>query len=39
MSLYFFYTTVQKSQKRPKTQITEGGGGSCLKMDELKNVL
>ena len=30
MSLYLFYTTVQKSQKWPKTQI-KGGGGSCLK--------
>ena len=29
MPLNFFYTTVQKSQKWPKTQIK--GGGSCLK--------
>ena len=28
MPLYLFYTMVQKSQKRPKTQIK--GGGSCL---------
>ena len=28
MSLYFFYTMVQKSKKWPKTQIK--GGGSCL---------
>ena len=29
MSLFFFYTMVQKSQKWPKTQI-KGGGGPAL---------
>ena len=29
MPLNLFYTMVQKSKKRPKTQI-KGGGGSCL---------
>ena len=36
MPLYLFYTTVQKSQKWPKTQI-KGGGGSCLEF--LQSVL
>ena len=30
MSLYLFYTMVQKSQKWPKTQIKGGGGGPAL---------
>ena len=30
MPLYFFYTMVQKSQKRQKTQIKGGGGGPAL---------
>ena len=36
MSLYLFYTMVQKSQKWPKTQIKGGGGGPALNKN--KNV-
>ena len=30
-----FYTMVQKSQKWPKTQIKEGGGGPALSIREV----